>query len=150
MSKTVELTDDLEKRLRAAAQNGIADAGQTVTQLIREIVALMPPDPRNLPPGSELDKITCETIKDSHYGHPTHSCSAWSSSYLFVGRMLEWFYTHGYIIHISDRRNAQKGLPNVTIRVFSSTGYHHFLDTISGETVQHALAIAISVIGGRK
>lgn len=150
---SIELTDELASRLRAA-QNGAPDAGQTVTELVREVVALLPPetvDPRTLPPGRDLDRLVCAAMGRHEMplsvfkphckgldGTWYTGCNEWSTDPDSVGLMLDWLHERSwnYMLDNSDDYELQlrrRGLPT--------------WQTVVGETPQHALAIACAVVG---
>lgn len=150
MSEMVEFTDEEINAIRFWAKKWDGQSDITpdyrphLSSLIRSIEAKLPKrlDPRNLPPGPELDVMVCEAM-GLHPGHGMN-CQFWSTKGIHIGQMLDWLHEckpgSGYRISTIHTNEIifkwwSGGLPS---------------EEVQGITVAHALARAIAIIGGQQ
>lgn len=153
MSEMVELTDKEINAIRFWADwDGRSDITPDyrphLSSLIRNIEAKLPKrlDPRNLPPGPELDELTCSRMS----GGPRHihvQCASWSRDPVRVGQMFDWLHEQRVWVTLT-RRVASVDGKTTTLKFRRIDGQEPYSE-VSGDTPQHALARAVAIVGGQ-
>lgn len=140
MKFEMELTDEMVKWAQTVARNHIPelDHDSASCELALAIVAALPNEPRDMPPGEELDALVCKAVHPGRVSHHPQNCLlAWSASQVCVGEMLDWLHEQGYHITLA--------LIDGKARVSLNLG-----EFIYGETPAHALARTIAIIGEKE
>lgn len=142
----LELSDSLVDDLRGllAAKNAAEFySPNEAANLALEVARLLPNEPRDMPPGKELDALVRPHLqaKNTYY-----SPGDFSQSPRYVGVMLDWLAEQGYGATLHSGVLGD----NVSVVLYRDRLRCNppLNEAFYGETPQHALARAIATIGG--